>query len=126
MSQPASPGSSSSRSALRMAGIAGTILDITVTADAIAATEYKQARLKRACFILRGARCYGIDQQAPRARRPLIVCSHHSFFSGDFFMRRSFTLAGAAAMLVTSFIGAHAQQPLVQVGVLECRGGSSI
>jgi hypothetical protein len=56
----------------------------------------------------------------------LIVCSHHSFFSGDFFMRRSFMLAGAAAMLVGSFIGAHAQQPLVQVGVLECRGGSSI
>jgi hypothetical protein len=41
-------------------------------------------------------------------------------------MRRSFMLAGAAAMLVASFAGASAQQPLVQVGVLECRGGASI
>ena len=39
-------------------------------------------------------------------------------------MRRSFMLA--AAMLVASFAGASAQQPLVQVGVLECRGGASI
>jgi hypothetical protein len=35
-------------------------------------------------------------------------------------------LAGAAAMLVASFAGVSAQQPLVQVGVLECRGGASI
>jgi len=44
-------------------------------------------------------------------------------------MRRSFILAGAAAtMLVASFAGAHAQQPVqrVQVGILECRGGASI
>jgi hypothetical protein len=43
-------------------------------------------------------------------------------------MRRSFMLAGAAAaVLVASFAGAHAQQPpMVQVGVLECRGGASI
>ena len=41
-------------------------------------------------------------------------------------MRRSFMLAAAAAMLVASFAGASAQQPLVQVGVLECRGGASI
>ncbi len=42
-------------------------------------------------------------------------------------MRRSFMLAGAvAAILVSSFAGAQAQQPLVQVGVLECRGGASI
>ena len=41
-------------------------------------------------------------------------------------MRRSFMLAGAAAMLVASFAGASAQQPLVQIGVLECRGGASI
>jgi len=41
-------------------------------------------------------------------------------------MRRSFMLAGAAAlMLVASIAGAHAQ-PMVQIGVLECRGGSSI
>jgi len=49
-----------------------------------------------------------------------------SFFSGDFFMRRLFMLAGAAAMLVASFGPASAQQPMVQVGVLECRGGASI
>jgi hypothetical protein len=44
-------------------------------------------------------------------------------------MRRSFILAGVAiATLVASFAGAHAQQPVqrVQVGVLECRGGSSV
>ncbi len=44
-------------------------------------------------------------------------------------MRCSVILAGVAAVtLVTSFAGAHAQQPMqrVQVGVLECRGGSSI
>jgi len=44
-------------------------------------------------------------------------------------MRRSFILAGVAvATLVASFAGAHAQQPMqrVQVGVLECRGGSSV
>src|SRR5712671_2240650 len=44
-------------------------------------------------------------------------------------MRRSFTLAGiAAAMLVASFTGANAQQPIqrVQVGILECRGAASI
>jgi hypothetical protein len=44
-------------------------------------------------------------------------------------MRRSFILAGVAVtMLVASFAGAHAQQPMqrVQVGVLECRGGSSV
>jgi Protein of unknown function (DUF992) len=57
----------------------------------------------------------------------LIVCSHHIVSAGDFFMRRSFMLAGAAAvMLAASFASAHAQQPMVQVGVLECRGGSSI
>ena len=44
-------------------------------------------------------------------------------------MRRSFTLAGiAATMLVASFAGANAQQPIqrVQVGILECRGAPSI
>jgi Protein of unknown function (DUF992) len=44
-------------------------------------------------------------------------------------MRRSFILAGVAVtMLVASFAGAHAQQPMqrVQVGILECRGGSSV
>ena len=44
-------------------------------------------------------------------------------------MRRSFILAGVAAtMLVASFTGANAQQPVprVQVGILECRGGASI
>lgn len=44
-------------------------------------------------------------------------------------MRRSFILASAAAtLLVASLAGAYAQQPMqrVQVGVLECRGGSSV
>ena len=44
-------------------------------------------------------------------------------------MRRSFILAGVAvAMLVASFTGANAQQPIqrVQVGILECRGGASM
>jgi hypothetical protein len=59
----------------------------------------------------------------------LIPSSHHPSSAGDFFMRRSFILAGAAAtMLVASFAGANAQQPIqrVQVGILECRGGASI
>jgi hypothetical protein len=57
----------------------------------------------------------------------LIVCPHHIVSAGDFFMRRSFMLAGTAAvMLAASFASAHAQQPTVQVGVLECRGGASI
>ena len=44
-------------------------------------------------------------------------------------MRRSFILAGVAAtMLVASFAGANAQQPIqrVQVGILECRGAASM
>ena len=43
-------------------------------------------------------------------------------------MRRLIILAGiAATMLTTSFTDAHAQPAgLVQVGVLECRGGASI
>jgi Protein of unknown function (DUF992) len=56
-----------------------------------------------------------------------MLASHSS--AGDFFMRRSFILAGVAAiMLVASFAGANAQQPIqrVQVGILECRGGASI
>jgi hypothetical protein len=44
-------------------------------------------------------------------------------------MRRSFILAGVAVpMLVASFAGANAQQPMqrVQVGILECRGAASV
>ena len=44
-------------------------------------------------------------------------------------MRRSFPLVGiAATMLVASFAGANAQQPIqrVQVGILECRGAASV
>jgi Protein of unknown function (DUF992) len=44
-------------------------------------------------------------------------------------MHRSFIPAGVAAtMLVASFTGTNAQQPMqrVQVGILECRGGASI
>jgi Protein of unknown function (DUF992) len=44
-------------------------------------------------------------------------------------MRRSINLAGVAgALLLALSAAAHAQQPIqrVQVGVLECRGGSSV
>jgi hypothetical protein len=44
-------------------------------------------------------------------------------------MHRSFILAGVTlTMLVASFAGAKAQQPIqrVQVGILECRGGASV
>jgi len=48
-------------------------------------------------------------------------------FSRRFFMRRFLLLAAAAVtVLVGSIPGAQAQQSRVQVGVLECRGGSSI
>jgi hypothetical protein len=42
-------------------------------------------------------------------------------------MRRSL-IPAAATLLVASFTGAYAQQPIqrVQVGVLECRGGASV
>jgi hypothetical protein len=56
-----------------------------------------------------------------------LLAAHSS--AGDFFMRRSFILAGVAAtMLVASFSGANAQQPIqrVQVGILECRGAASV
>src|SRR5438034_5127538 len=62
-----------------------------------------------------------------RAPPDSLLASHS--LAGDFFMRRSFILAGVAAtMLVASFTGANAQQPMprVQVGILECRGGASI
>jgi Protein of unknown function (DUF992) len=55
-----------------------------------------------------------------------VLCSHHSFSAGDFFMRRSLILA-ALATLASSIAGANAQQmQRVQVGVLECRGGASV
>ena len=42
-------------------------------------------------------------------------------------MRRSFILAGLAAVsLVVSAAGAAAQQRMVRIGVLECRGGASV
>jgi hypothetical protein len=56
----------------------------------------------------------------------LIICSHHRFSAGDYFMRRFLILGFAAlATLAASTGGAHAQQR-VQVGVLECRGGASV
>jgi hypothetical protein len=68
----------------------------------------------------------GEKRPFPAAFAPL--CPRHNFPAGDFFMRRSVILAVIAfATLVAPFAGAHAQQPgLVQVGVLECRGGASI
>jgi hypothetical protein len=59
----------------------------------------------------------------------LVLCSHHIHSAGDFFMRRSISLAGLAiSMLVASLAFVHAQQPMqrVQVGILECRGGASV
>jgi hypothetical protein len=43
-------------------------------------------------------------------------------------MRRSFVLVGVAVAMLAPFATADAQQPMtrVQVGVLECRGGSSV
>jgi len=58
-----------------------------------------------------------------------ILCSHHRFSAGDFFMRRFLVLAGASlATLAASIAGASAQAPMtrVQIGVLECRGGASV
>src|SRR6478735_7015095 len=80
--------------------------------------------------IWHGRRCCGIKKQAPvlpRRQPDSLLASHSS--AGDFFMRRLLILAGVAAtMLVASFTGANAQQPVqrVQVGILECRGGASI
>jgi hypothetical protein len=46
-------------------------------------------------------------------------------FIGVSFMRRSFIKASlAAALMIASVAGAHAQR--VRVGVLECRGGASV
>jgi hypothetical protein len=62
-------------------------------------------------------------------RRPDSLTASHLIPAGDFFMRRSFILAAVTAItLATSFAAAHAQQPMdrVQVGILECRGGSSV
>jgi hypothetical protein len=59
----------------------------------------------------------------------LSLCSHFIFSAGDFFMRRSIILAGTTfTTLIALFAGVHAQQPLprVQIGILECRGGSSV
>jgi Protein of unknown function (DUF992) len=72
----------------------------------------------------------GIEKSAPRGTALfLLLCSHHIFSAGDFFMRRFIILAGAAlTMLAASIAGASAQAPMqrVQVGVLECRGGASV
>jgi hypothetical protein len=56
-----------------------------------------------------------------------LLFSHHIFSAGDYFMRRSFLLAGVAAIsLVASIAGAQQPMPRVQVGILECRGGASV
>jgi hypothetical protein len=72
-------------------------------------------------------RCCGIEKRAPLvARARPIFCRITSFQPEISLMRRSLLLA--AATLVVSFSGAHAQAPMqrVQVGILECRGGSSV
>jgi hypothetical protein len=79
--------------------------------------------------IWHGSRCCAIEKRAPWAWRSSDSCSHRIFSAGDIFMRRSLILAGVAVnALVASFAGAQAQQPMqrVQVGILECRGGSSV
>src|SRR6202049_4476923 len=120
-----------------MADIAG-ITTIAVTADKPRRSQ-EEARGSGPLFVWRvwidgrqiwhGRRCCGIEKRAPGVRRSLdtLLASHLS--AGDFFMHRSFILAGVAiTTLVASFAGADAQQPMqrVQVGVLECRGGSSV
>jgi hypothetical protein len=73
-------------------------------------------------------RCYGIENAAPGHGAFLILCSHHIFSAGDFFMRRTIILAAfAITALAASCAGASAQpMQRVQVGILECRGGASI
>jgi Protein of unknown function (DUF992) len=79
--------------------------------------------------IWHGRRCCVIEKGERQGWAALLIlCSHHST-AGDFIMRRSFVLAGVGfTMLVASFAGANAQQPMqrVRVGVLECRGGASV
>jgi len=52
----------------------------------------------------------------------------HFYLSRRLFMRRSSILAGMAFVSMASIAGSNAQQPMqrVQVGVLECRGGTSV
>src|ERR1700726_3021515 len=78
--------------------------------------------------IWHGRRCCGIENGAPRAWRFADSWLASHFLAGDFIMHRSILLVGIAVMLVASFAGAGAQQPIqrVQVGVLECRGGASV
>jgi hypothetical protein len=71
--------------------------------------------------IWHGRRCCGIEKAALDKARSLLA-SHPS--AGDFFMRR--IIVPVVAMLIASFAVAEAQQGLVRVGVLECRGGASI
>jgi hypothetical protein len=53
--------------------------------------------------------CHREARATPEVLCP-IVCPRHRFPSGDFFMRRSFLLAGVAiTMLATSFDGTNAQ-----------------
>jgi hypothetical protein len=61
-------------------------------------------------------------------RHPDSLTASHLIPAGDLFMRRSFLLAAVTTiMLATSFAAAHAQpMDRVQVGILECRGGSSV
>jgi Protein of unknown function (DUF992) len=78
--------------------------------------------------IWRGRRCCAIEKRAPGQGAVLIIplASHSS--AGDLFMRRSFILAGITLTALAASFGAYAQQPMqrVQVGILECRGGSSV
>src|SRR5580700_1589282 len=110
MSRLASPALSSSRSASRMAGVAGTIRGIIVTADG-KANRIPTGPLEAGLFYL--ARCRMLWHRKASALGDGALCPHHILFiAGDFLMRRSFMLAGAAAaVLVASFAGAHAQQP---------------
>src|SRR5439155_21964272 len=86
------------------------------------------ARLSRAFFLS------GLRELAPPERlwhrtlrgvpRASMLASHSS---PEIFMRRSLLLAGLTVVsLVASAAGAGAQSRMVQVGVLECRGGASV
>jgi hypothetical protein len=67
--------------------------------------------------------------QVTHCPRLLAFCTYQIFSAGDFVMRRSVIFVGTLfAALIASLAGVRAQQPpqLVQVGVLECRGGASV
>jgi hypothetical protein len=75
-----------------------------------------------------GRHCCAIEVQVTSLSAFHFFLCSHAFTAGDFIMRRSVIFAGIAGVTLGACLPAvHAQQPqLVQIGVLECRGGASI